>query len=171
MIAGHYRRKQVRMRANSSGSIALDPAAHGEVSTIFSGAGLQHQPDEEPLSKIISLLNDRFGTSWAPQDRVFYDVVADTLAARPDIRQAAAVNTAENFKIVLTRAFVNQVVAQMATSEDMALKIIDVREARYSVALANLEPVTRKTSCLTLSRCRQTRPRRTGIAGPPQLAG
>ena len=85
------------------------------MSTIFSAAGPQHQPDEEPLSKIIALLNERFGTSWTPQDRVFYDVVADKLAGQPDIQQAAAVNTAENFKIVLIKAFIDQVIAQMAT--------------------------------------------------------
>ncbi len=129
----HLRNEEI-----SSGSIALDPAAHGEVSTIFSGTGPQHRPDEEPLSKIIALLNERFGISWTPQDRVFYDVVADKLAGRPDIQQAAAVNTAENFKIVLTKAFVDQVIAQMATSEDMALKLIDNNDVRDAVVAAYL---------------------------------
>ena len=73
----------LRNEETSSGSIALDPATHGEVSTIFSGTGPEHRPDEEPLSKIISLLNERFGTSWAPEDRIFYDVVADKLAGKP----------------------------------------------------------------------------------------
>jgi type I restriction enzyme, R subunit len=116
----HLRNEEI-----SSGSIALDPDAHGEVSTIFSGAGPQHQPEEEPLSKIISLLNERFGTSWTPEDRVFLDVVASKLAAQPGIQQAAAVNTPENFRIVLAKAFIEQVIAQMATSEDMALKFLD----------------------------------------------
>ena len=136
-----------------SGSIALDPATHGEVSTIFSGTGPQHQPDEEPLSQIIALLNERFGTSWAPQDRVFYDVVAGKLAGRMDIQQAAAVNTAENFKIVLTKAFVDQVVAQMATSEDMALKLIDNNDMRDAVVAAYLPLIQGKARVAWQEHC------------------
>jgi type I restriction enzyme R subunit len=136
-----------------SGSLALDPATHSEVSTIFSGGGPQHQPDEAPLSKIIALLNERFGTSWTPEDRVFYDVVADKLAGRPDIQQAAAVNTAENFKIVLTKAFVDQVIAQMATSEDMALKLIDNDDMRDTVVAAYLPLIQGKARVAWQEHC------------------
>jgi len=71
------------------------------------------------------MLNSRFGTSWTQQDRVFYDVVAEKLASQPDIQQAAAVNTADNFKVVLIKAFTDQVVNQMSLSQDMALKLLD----------------------------------------------
>jgi type I restriction enzyme R subunit len=144
---------QLRNEEISSGSISLDPTTHGEVSTIFSGTGTQHQPDEEPLSKIIALLNERFGTSWAPEDRVFYDVVADKLAAQPDIQQAAAVNTAENFKIVLTKAFVEQIIAQMATSEDMALKLIDNNDMRDAVVAAYLPLIQGKARVAWQEHC------------------
>ena len=143
----------LRTEEISSGSIALDPATHGEVSTIFSGTGPQHQPDEEQLSKIIERLNERFGTSWAPQDRVFYDVVADKLVGQPDIQQAAAVNTAENFKIVLTKAFVDQVIAQMATSEDMALKLIDNGDMRDAVVAAYLPLIQSKARVAWQENC------------------
>lgn len=33
--------------------------------------------DLEPLSLIIAQLNERFGTDWAPEDRLFYDAVAE----------------------------------------------------------------------------------------------
>ena len=144
----HLRNEEI-----SSGSIALDPGAHGEVSTIFSGTGPQHQPDSEPLSNIIALLNERFGTSWAPEDRVFYDVIADKLAGRADIQQAAAVNTAENFKIVLTKAFVDQVIAQMATSEDMALKLIDNNDMRDAVVAAYLPLIQGKARVAWQENC------------------
>ena len=34
----------------------------GEVRTIYSGEGLQREPDPEPLSVIIDRFNERFGT-------------------------------------------------------------------------------------------------------------
>lgn len=128
----------LRNEQTSSGSISLDPRTHGEVSTIFSGTGPQREPDEEPLSKIIEMLNERFGTAFAPENRVFYDVAAVTLAGRPDMQQAAAVNTAENFRIVLTKAFVEQVIAQMSTSQDMALTFLDNADLRDTVVDAYL---------------------------------
>jgi type I restriction enzyme, R subunit len=143
----------LRNEETSSGSLSLDADTHGEVSTIFSGTGPQHQPDEEPLSKIIMLMNERFGTSWAPQDRVFYDVIAEKLAGRPDIQQAAAVNTAENFKIVLTKAFIDQVIAQMATSEDMALKLIDNNDMRDVVVAAYLPLIQGKARVAWQEHC------------------
>ncbi len=144
----HLRNEEI-----SSGSLSLDPAIHGEVSTIFSGTGPQHQPDEEPLSKIIALLNERFGTSWTPYDRIFYDVVADKLTGRPDIQQAAAVNTAENFKIVLTKAFVDQLIAQMGASEDMALKLIDNDDMRDAVVAAYLPLIQGKARVAWQEHC------------------
>ncbi|MDQ1414121.1 MAG: type restriction enzyme subunit, partial [Acidimicrobiaceae bacterium] len=72
-----------------AGSVAFEPA-DGEVSTIYSTGGGPFDPNLEPLSQIIATLNERYGTSWQAADRVFCDVVAEKLAARPDIQQQAA---------------------------------------------------------------------------------
>jgi type I restriction enzyme R subunit len=130
----------LRMEETFAGSLALG-AGEGEVTTIFSGTGRQQQPDEEPLSQIIATLNERFGTSWAPADRLFYDVIADKLAHRPDIQQSAAVNTPENFKIVLTKAFVQQLVEQMGIAEDMSLRLLDDGDMQDQVVSAYLPSI------------------------------
>ena len=114
----------LRVEQTFSGSVALEPA-DGEVSTIFSTGGRPVQPDEEPLSEIIATLNERYGTSWQAADRVFYDVVADKLAARPDIQQQAAANTADNFALVMQKEFLAGVVGQLGVAEDMAFEFID----------------------------------------------
>jgi hypothetical protein len=58
----------------------------------------------EPLSKIVSALNERFGTAWQDADFVsFYGGVADKVVAQAEIQLAAAVNTPENFRLVLAR--------------------------------------------------------------------
>jgi len=51
--------------------------------------------------------------------------VADKVVAQPAIQQAAAVNTPENFRLVLAKAFEQQVVDQMSVAQEMALKFID----------------------------------------------
>src|SRR6266567_8426002 len=110
----------------SEGSISLDPDAHGVVSTMFSGSSPAATPDLAPLSQIVSSLNDRFGTEFAESDFTrFFGGVADKLAAQEGIQEAAAVNTPENFRLVLAQAFEEQVAAQMTSAQFLALKFMD----------------------------------------------
>ena len=124
----------LRTEQTFEGSVALDPGTHGEVSTVFAGTGPAPHPDMEPLSKIISTMNERFGTAWQDADFVgFFGGVADKVAGQAEIQQAAAVNTPENFRLVLAKAFEQQVVDQMSVAQDMALKFIDDAELRDEI--------------------------------------
>lgn len=84
------------------GSITLTDT-DGEVRSIFDGTGKKFEPEAEPLSIIIDRLNERFGTNFDPEDRVFFDAVFDKLTKRPDIQAAAAANSPENFRLVLEK--------------------------------------------------------------------
>lgn len=127
----------IKTEQASEGSISLNDDS-GEVSTISSGTGTMATPDEERLSEIIARLNERFGTDWAPEDRVFYDVVARKLTEQQDIQRAAAVNSEENFGVILRKAFTAALVEQMSKSEDMALKLLDDEEMQDEVLAAYL---------------------------------
>jgi type I restriction enzyme, R subunit len=130
---------RLRTERKFAGSLALDPETHGEVSVVIMGGGRPYQPETEPLSKIISSLNERFGTDWKDADFVgFFGGAADKIIADRDIQQAAAVNTPENFKLVLTRAFDEQVAQQMSAAQDMALRFLQdpgLRDAVVSMFL------------------------------------
>ena len=134
-------------------------AADGEVSTIFSTGGRRATPDEEPLSQIIATLNERFGASWAPEDRIFYDVIADKLAARPDIQQQAAANTADNFALVVQKDFLAGVVDQLGIAEDMAFGFIDNPDLQAAVLAAYAPLIQGKARRIpfptTAHRCRR----------------
>lgn len=122
----------LRTEETFAGSLAL-AAEHGEVSTIFSGTGKQSVAEEEPLSKIIERLNERFGTEWTDRDRVHFDAIFDSLSERPEVQRAAAVNTPENFRLVVARMFVQELVCHMKLAEDLSLKLIDSPDARADV--------------------------------------
>lgn len=122
----------LRTEQKFSGSLALE-VEHGEVSTFFSGAGGQTTPEQEPLSQIIAKLNECFSTEWTERDRIHLDAIFDDLASRPDIQRAAAVNTSENFKLVIEQEFVKAIVAQMNLAEDMSLRLLDNSDARNLV--------------------------------------
>lgn len=119
----------LRTEQTFAGSIALD-AEHGEVSTIFSGTGKQTEAEEEPLSQIIAKLNDRFNTDLRESDRVHLDTIFNNMIKRPDVQRSAAVNSEENFKLYLAKAFIKDVVDNLAASEELSLKLIDDEGAR-----------------------------------------
>jgi type I restriction enzyme, R subunit len=127
----------LRMEKTFEGSVSLTED-EGEVTTIFSGMGPQHETALEPLSEIIQRLNERFGTDWSPEDQVFYDAVADKLASRPDMQQAAAANDQENFGIVFSKEFLKGVVDQLNVAEDMTVKFLDNEELQQAVISAYL---------------------------------
>jgi type I restriction enzyme R subunit len=127
----------LRLEQTFDGSVTLTKT-QGEVTTIFGGTGKLHEPEPEPLSQIIQRLNDRFGTTFDPEDRVFYDAVAEKLTRRPDIQQAAAVNSRENFGLILAKEFQGGVLDQLAVSEDMALSYIDNTDLQAEVLAAYL---------------------------------
>jgi len=113
----------LKVEQTFEGSVTLTETT-GEVISIF-GGGRLHDPEDEPLSQIIARLNERFGTDFDPEDRVFYDAVFDKLTKRPDIQQAAAVNTPENFRLVLEKEAMTGVLDQLGVAEEMALAYVD----------------------------------------------
>ncbi|MFA7477115.1 MAG: type I restriction endonuclease [Acidimicrobiia bacterium] len=118
------------------GSVTLAETT-GEVTTIF-GGGRLHDPEDEPLSQIIARLNERYGTDFSAEDRVFYDAVFDKLTKRADIQQAAAVNPPENFKLVLEKEAMAGVLDQLGVAEDMALAYVDNPDMQADVIAAYL---------------------------------
>ena len=126
----------LRMEQTFEGSVTLTETK-GEVITIFGGEG-RHIPEPEPLSQIIQRLNERFGTDFAPEDRVFYDTIAGKLTRRTDIQRAAAVNSSENFRLILAKEFEKAVVDQLGVSEDLALSYVDNPEMQSEIVTAYL---------------------------------
>ena len=133
------------------GSVTLTET-EGVVTTIF-GGGKLHLPEAEPLSEIIQRLNERFGTTFEPEDRVFYDAIADKLTKRGDIQQAEAANSAENFGLILAKEFQGGVLDQLGVAEDMALAYIDSPAMQTEILAAYLPFIQGKAKVAHQEHC------------------
>jgi type I restriction enzyme R subunit len=142
----------LRTEQTFAGSLALQ-AEHGEVSTIFSGAGKQNQAEEEPLSQIIAKLNERFSTDFRESDRVHLDAIFNNIADRPDVQRAAAVNTPENFRLFITKIFTEEIVRQLDVSQELSLKLIDNTDARDLVLDTYLKLIQGKAKVAWQEHC------------------
>ena len=141
----------LRMEKTFEGELSLT-ANEGEQTTLW-GGGRQMQLELEPLSLIIAQLNERFGMGLEPEDRYFYDTVAEKLARRPDMQQKAAANDEENFGLVLGGEFMKGVVEQLNTSEEMAIKFIDDRGLQQIVLEAYLPLIYGKAKVANQEHC------------------
>lgn len=141
----------LKLEQTFEGSVTL-AETEGEVTTIF-GGGKLHDPETEPLSQIIQRLNERFGTDFAPEDRVFYDAIAEKLAQRTDIQQAAAANTPENFGLILAKELQAGVLDQLGVAEDMALAYIDNPDMQAEILSAYLPLIQGKAKVAHQEHC------------------
>jgi type I restriction enzyme R subunit len=66
-----------------------------------------HYPEEEeePLSRIIEEMNDRYGTEFTDSDKVILIRLKNSLETNPDLKTSAKINSQENFKLSFRHMF------------------------------------------------------------------
>ncbi len=85
-----------RLQKISEGSIALGSAAGQALdgpTEVGSGAAREQ---EVPLSRLIDIVNERFGTDFIEADQLCFDQLVAAAAADDELRQTAAVNPASS---------------------------------------------------------------------------
>ena len=90
-----------RLSVTFDGSVSLNPGDTGELTGV-SAVGTGKAKDEafSPLSAVITLINDKFGTDFDDNDRLFMDQVVHDLANDETLSEQARTNTLENFRHV-----------------------------------------------------------------------
>lgn len=126
--------KYYRLQKIGEGSIKLEPGIPGEVPGPTSvGTGVPHREEIE-LSKLIDILNERFGTDFKPADQLFLDSIREDAVADSIIRQAALANTVENFGYVFLRALEGLFIDRMEQNEEITAKFMNDKEFQQVVS-------------------------------------
>jgi len=93
------------------------------------------------LSKLIDILNERFGTDFKPADQLFLDSIREDAIADAGIRQAAMANTMENFGYVFLKALEGLFIDRMEQNEDITARFINDKEFQDVVGKSLLKTV------------------------------
>lgn len=89
-----------RLQKISEGSISLnDGQANRLDGPSEVGTGVLHE-EAVPLSRLIDVVNDRFGTDFNQADQLFFDQIVEAAISDAALRQAAAVNPGDKFELV-----------------------------------------------------------------------
>ena len=127
------RLKYYRLQKISEGSIVLEPGEHGLVSGPTAvGTGTRHDETVE-LSRLIDIVNERFGTDFKPADELFFSQIREEAAADSALKQAALANTMENFKFVFDKALEGLFIDRMEQNEDIFARYMNDKDFQQVV--------------------------------------
>lgn len=92
------------------------------------GTGPQNAPDALRLSEIIHQLNERFGTTFAKADQLYFDQLEEEMAGDEELQSQALANTLDNFRFGFERHFDDKVVERREANEELFNRILDDKE-------------------------------------------
>jgi type I restriction enzyme, R subunit len=131
-LSGDIELKFYRLEIISEGQISLkDGAAEPLQGATAVGTG---QPDREvPLSQLINALNERFSTDFTIADQLFFEQIHETAIASDSLKQAAQINTKENFAPVLEKHLENLFIDRMDGNEKIFMQVMNNEEFKKIV--------------------------------------
>jgi type I restriction enzyme R subunit len=117
--------KFYRLQKISEGTIRLEPGEGGEVKGPTAvGTGGSEGPQVE-LSRLIDLINERFGTDFTPADELFFNQIREEAIADEDLCQVARANTIDKFRFVFDKALETLFIDRMEQNEELFAKFMN----------------------------------------------
>ena len=114
-----------RLQKIGEGSISL---RHGDARPLDGptevGSGLVRS-ESMPLSRLIDVVNERFGTEFTQADQLFFDQIVETALADDGLRRAAAVNPGDKFKLVFRNLLERLFADRMDQNEDIFIRFMN----------------------------------------------
>jgi type I restriction enzyme R subunit len=133
--------KYYRLQKIGEGSIVMEPGATYEVSGPTSvGTGVA-RGEQIGLSRLIDILNERFGTDFRPGDQLFFESIREDAVSDSNLRQAALANTMENFGYVFRKALEGLFIDRMDQNEEITAKFMNEDQFRDTVSKHLLKEV------------------------------
>jgi type I restriction enzyme, R subunit len=114
-----------RLQKISEGSISLrDGEARPLDGPTEVGRGVV-RPQPVPLSQLIDVMNERFGTDFNQVDQLFFDQIVEAAMADDGLRQTAAVNPGDKFELVFKSLLEKLFVERMDQNEEIFVRFMN----------------------------------------------
>jgi type I restriction enzyme R subunit len=78
-----------------------------------------------PLSQLIDVVNERFGTDFNQADQLFFDQIVEAAMSDDGLRQAAAVNPGDKFELVFKNLLDKLFVERMDQNEEIFVRFMN----------------------------------------------
>jgi type I restriction enzyme R subunit len=117
-----------RLQKISEGSISLREGRAEPLDgprEVGSGAG---HDEEVPLSRLIDVINERFGTDFTDADQLFFDQIIEAAIADGSLQEAAAVNPEGKFALLFSGLLETLFIERMEQNEDIFARFMNERD-------------------------------------------
>jgi type I restriction enzyme R subunit len=122
-----------RLQKISEGAITLEKGERGELDGPTAvGTGANNRPEIE-LSKLIDLLNERFGTEFKPADQLFFDQISAEAMEDETLQQAAHANALDAFGYVFDKAVEGLFIDRLDQNEELTARYMNDAEFQQVV--------------------------------------
>jgi type I restriction enzyme R subunit len=114
-----------RLQKISEGSISLSEGyAQPLDGPTETGSGMVREVPV-PLSRLIDLINERFGTEFNDADQLFFDQIIEAAMLDETLRQAATVNPEDKFSLVFTNLLETFFIERMEQNEEIFVRFMN----------------------------------------------
>ncbi|MCB1175116.1 MAG: type I restriction endonuclease subunit R [Leptospiraceae bacterium] len=114
-----------RLQRVSSGAIELKA---GEPEGVYSptdvGTG-KAKEEKAPLSEIIQVLNERFGTAFTDEDRLFFDQIKARATSNSQVVQTAMANPLDKFQLGVRKLIEDLMIQRMTENDKIVTRYMD----------------------------------------------
>ncbi len=107
------------------GEHGLDPTTEAGIS--------RPKEEKDKLSKIINVLNDKYGTEFTDADRLYFEQIEQALLENDDLKSRAQNNPIENFKYAFEEVFIQTLIDRMKDNEEIFDKIMENNDFKTDV--------------------------------------
>lgn len=129
-IDGDVELEYYRLQKISEGSINLEPGNAdnlGGPSEVGTGTSTE---EEVPLSELVKILNERFGTDFTEADRLFFEQIEEEAFESEDLKEAASANSFNDFSSILSKVFEDILIDRMDGNEEIFQRLMGDADVR-----------------------------------------
>lgn len=114
-----------RLQKISEGSISLSAADRKPLDGPAEVGSGRAREEQVPLSRLIDVVNERFGTDFTQADQLFFDQIIEAALGDGALREAAAVNPNEKFGLVFKNLLEALFIERMDQNEEIFVKFMN----------------------------------------------
>lgn len=123
-----------RLQKISEGSISLYEGYSTAIDGPKEVGSGRVREDNVPLSRLIDLINERFGEDLNEADQLFFDQIAEVAAQVDEIAQAAQANPIDKFQLVFGQVLESLFIERMELNEDLFARYMNDPEFKELVS-------------------------------------
>ncbi|MDD9995957.1 MAG: type I restriction endonuclease subunit R, partial [Dehalococcoidia bacterium] len=124
-----------RLERVSSGAITMHNEEDVYVATPVAVGTGRSEEDKAPLSEIIEKLNDRFGTRFTDEDRLFFEQVKERAVRNEEIRETARANPLDKFSLGIREVVGRLMIERMGENDALVTRYMsdpDFQEVAFA---------------------------------------